>query len=518
MREFALGKSWSARVSPAEQTPIRDGELIAAVDMGSNSFHMVVARMEHGEPRVIDRLRDTVRMAAGLRADGSLDAAHRTRALSCLARFGQRIAGLPTMRVRAVATNTVRRLASPQAFLTAAEAALGHPIEVVSGREEGRLIFLGAAHDLPASREPRLVIDVGGGSTEFIIGRGLAPLHTESVQAGCIASTLRFFPGGKLTRKRWQRASSDIGVLLQQFAEDYRESGWQEAFGSSGTAKSIGAVVQAMKLSDDGITPAALASLREVLLEQGNINAIKLPALVDERVPVIAGGVVIFEAAFAALGIERLRVCESSMREGLLWDLLGRAGGSDPRTGSIDALAARYGVDHAQSRRVEATALNLFEQAAKPWKLAADAREWLSWAARVHEIGLAIAHSQHHHHGAYILRHADLAGFSRQEQQLLAAVIELHRRKPDKSVIAALPQRYRQLARHITALLRLAVLFRRARRAESLPPMRLTATRQRLRLALPGEWLDQHPLSEADLQHEQAPMAELGLALEISRC
>jgi len=504
-------------VSPVEQTPIRDGELMAAVDMGSNSFHIVVARMEHGEPRVIDRLRDTVRMAAGLRADGSLDAAHRTRALACLARFGQRIAGLPSMRVRAVATNTVRRLASPQTFLTAAEAALGHPIEIVSGREEGRLIFLGAAHDLPASREPRLVIDVGGGSTEFIIGRGLAPLHTESVQAGCIASTLRFFPGGKLTRKRWQRATSDIGVLLQQFAEDYRESGWQEAYGSSGTAKSIGAVVQAMKFSDDGITPAALASLREVLLDQGSVGAIKLPGLVEERVPVIAGGVAIFEAAFAALGIERLRVCESSMREGLLWDLLGRAGGSDPRTASIDALAARYGVDRAQTRRVEATALQLFDQAAKPWKLAADVREWLSWAARVHEIGLAIAHSQHHHHGAYILRHADLAGFSRQEQQLLAAVIDTHRRKPDKAVIAALPQRYRQLARYITALLRLAVLFRRARRAESLPPMQLSATRHRLRLSLPATWLDQHPLTETDLQQEQAPMAELGLNLDIVR-
>ena len=183
--------------------------------------------------------------------------------------------------MRAVATNTVRRLASPQTFLTSAEAALGHPIEVVSGREEGRLIFLGAAHDLPASREPRLVIDVGGGSTEFIIGRGLAPLHTESVQAGCIASTLRFFPGGKLTRKRWQRARSEIGVLLQQFAEDFRESGWQDAYGSSGTAKSIGAVVQAMKFSDDGITPASLAALSDALIEHGQIGTLKLPGLVE---------------------------------------------------------------------------------------------------------------------------------------------------------------------------------------------------------------------------------------------
>ncbi len=502
-------------MSQGDQIEIKDGELIAAVDMGSNSYHMVVARVEHGEPRVIDRLRETVRMAAGLRADGTLDAEHRARALNCLARFGQRIAGVPSIRVRAVATNTVRRLASPQSFLTAAETALGHPVEIVSGREEGRLIFLGSSHDLPASRESRLIIDVGGGSTEFIIGRGFAPMHTESVQAGCIASTMRFFPGGKLNRKRWQRAYSEIGVLLQQFAEDYRESGWVETFGSSGTAKAIGSVVQAMKLSDDGITPASLAALRDALLAQGQISELKLPGLAEDRAPVIAGGVVIFEAAFEALGIERMRVCESSMREGLLWDLIGRAGGTDPRTSSIDALANRYGVDRAQARRVESTALMFFDQIARVWKLDGEAREWLSWASRVHEIGLAIAHSQHHHHGAYILRHADLAGFSRQEQQLLAAIVESHRRKPDKATFSALPQRYRLLARYITALLRLAVLFRRARRAESLPQMQLAATSQRMRLTLPSAWLEQHPLSEADLDQEQAPMNDLGLLLEV---
>lgn len=504
-------------MSESDQTPIRDGELIAAVDMGSNSFHMVVARMEHGEPRVIDRLRDSVRIAAGLRSDGTLEAGRRAAALQCLARFGQRIAGLPSQRVRVVATNTVRRLASPQAFLAAAEAALGHPIEIVSGREEGRLIFLGAAHDLPASREPRLVMDIGGGSTEFIIGRGVAPLHTESVQAGCIASTLRFFPGGKITRKRWQRARGELGVLLQQFVEDYREAGWHDAYGSSGTAKSVGAVVQAMKFSDDGITPSALASLREALLEQGRIDTLKLPGLSEDRAPILAGGVVIFEAAFEALGIERMRISESSMREGLLWDLVGRARGSDPRTASIDALAARYGVDRAQARRVESTALSLFDQVADPWKLDAEARELLCWAARVHEVGLAIAHSQHHHHGAYILRHADLAGFSRQEQQLLAAIVQMHRRKPDKKVISALPTRYRKLARHVTALLRLAVLLRRARRPESLPPIRLEATSQKLQLTVPATWLGQHPLSDADLNQEQAPMTELNLKLDIVR-
>ncbi|WP_049622966.1 Ppx/GppA phosphatase family protein [Frateuria defendens] len=502
-------------MSLGDPIQIRDGELIAAIDIGSNSFHMVVARVEHGEPRVIDRLRETVRLALGLRSDGTLDAEHRARALACLARFGQRIAGIPTHRVRVVATNTVRRLATPQAFLSAAEGVLGHPVEVVSGREEGRLIFLGASHDLPASREPRLVIDVGGGSTEFIIGRSLAPLHTESVQAGCIASTLRFFPGGKITRKRWQRARSEIGILLQQFAEDYLESGWQEVYGTSGSAKAIDNVVQAMKLSDDGVTPASIATLREALIGQGQIGTLKLPGLADDRAPVFAGAVAIFDAAFEALSIDHLRVCESSMREGLLWDLLGRAGGSDPRTASIESLATRYGVDRAQAHRVEATAMALFEQAAPAWKLPPEAHEWLSWAAHVHEIGLAIAHSQHHHHGAYILRNADLAGFSKQEQALLAAIVESHRRKPDKATFASLPLRYRQLGRYLTALLRLAVLFRRARRAESLPPLQLDATSKSLRLALPAAWLEQHPLSEADLEQELAPMATLGLKLAI---
>ncbi|MBB3228726.1 exopolyphosphatase/guanosine-5'-triphosphate,3'-diphosphate pyrophosphatase [Luteibacter sp. Sphag1AF] len=503
-------------MSNAGKSQISEGELLAAVDLGSNSFHMVVARYEHGEPRVIDRLRDSVRMAVGLRSDGTLDAEHRAAALASLARFGQRIAGIPAMRVRAVATNTVRRLASPQAFLSAAEAALGHPVEIVSGREEGRLIFLGAAHDLPATRDHRLVIDIGGGSTEFIIGRGTAPLHTESVQVGCIASTMRFFPGGKITRKRWQKARREIGVLLQQFGEEYRETGWSDAWGSSGTAKSIGAVVRAMKLSDHGITPMALATVREAIIEQGSSATLKLPGLAEDRAEVFAGGVAIFEAAFESLGIERLGVSESSMREGLLWDLIGRAAGSDPRTASIDAIASRYGVDRAQARRVETTALAFFDQVAKAWKLDDDAREWLSWAARVHELGLAIAHSQHQRHGAYILRHADLAGFSRQEQQLLAAIVECHRRKPEKSVLTSLPVRYRMLARHITALLRLGVLFRRARRAEALPRIRVAATRQRLRLSMPADWLDQHPLTEADLEQEREPLADLGLQLELA--
>lgn len=514
--DIANASAAEAAETGAAIAGLQDGELLAAVDIGSNSFHLVVARYQHGEPRVIDRLRDSVRLAAGLRADGTLDAEHRARALASLARFGQRIAGLPPHRVRAVATNTVRQLRAPQAFLVPAETALGHPIEVVSGREEARLIWQGVARALPASPRQRLVIDVGGGSTEFIIGRQLEPLHTESVQVGCVASTLRFFPDGKITRKRWQHAQQEIGVLLQQFAATYREAGWHEAYGSSGTAKAIGTVVQALELSDRGITRAALAVLRDAVLDAGHAERIRLPGLAEERVPVIAGGIAILEAAFDALAIDVLQVCESAMREGLLWDMLGRAAGADPRAATVASLAQRYGVDRAHAERVEASALALFDAVAADWELDEEAREWLSWAARVHEIGLAIAHSQHHRHAGYILRNADLAGFSRQEQQVLAAIVECHRRKPDTDLLAALPARYRQPARRIATLLRLAVLLRRARRPEPLPPFDAHASARKLRLALPADWLDQHPLTVADLDQERGYFADLGATLDIA--
>lgn len=494
---------------------IKDGDLLAAADLGSNSFHMVVARFELGEPRVIDRLRDSVRLAAGMHADGRLDEAFRARALDSLARFGQRLDGLPSANVRAVATNAVRRMHASHDFLADAGAALGHPVEIVSGREEGRLIFLGVAHGLPTSRHRRLVIDIGGGSTEFVIGEGLDPLHTASVQVGCVVSSLHFFHNGKLSAKRWRHGSDEIGVLLQQFAEDFRATGWKEAYASSGTAKAIGAVIQAMGLSDDGITAKSLTVLRKALIDCGRIDAIKLPGLHAERAPIIAGGVLVLETALNALGIERLHVSENAMREGVLWDLLGRAAGSDPRGASIDSVAARYGVDRAHSRRVENTALALFDEVAAPWGLGGEAREWLTWAARVHEIGLAIAHSQYQHHGGYILRNADLAGFSRQEQQLLGAVIESHRRKPDRKQLNALPLRHQLLARRITALLRLAVLLRRARRNESLPRLHLQADHGQLRLAVDSNWLHAHPLTEADLALERVLMENLGIELDI---
>lgn len=495
---------------------IRDGAVIAAVDLGSNSFHMVVARYQDGQMRVIDRLRESVRMAMGLRADRSLDEVHLNRALTTLARFGQRLSALPHDHVHAVATNSVRQLARPQDFLIPAEKALGHPIEVVSGREEARLIYQGVAHGLPRGQQRRLVIDIGGGSTEFIIGQDFETLERESLQMGCVASTLRFFADGKYTQKRWRQALTEIEVELQQFAAYYRSRGWIEAIGSSGTARAIEAICVANAWSEVGVTPEALQQLRLAILDAGAVEKLALPGLGEDRVALIAGGAVIMEAAFNALGITRLMVCETAMREGLLYDMLGRDSESDPRAGAIKALAKRYNVDAEQSMRVRETAHMLFDQVASSWGLGALERDVLGWCADIHEVGLAIAHSQHQQHGAYIVANSDLAGFTRQGQQVIATIIRSQRRKPQRSQFDALPARFQRDARSLTGLLRLAALLQRGRSNDALPVICLDPGERSLKMVFPDGWLNRHPLTRTDLEQERDYFKQLDIKLQVA--
>ncbi len=501
--------------SPALRPQVQDGDALAAIDLGSNSFHMVLARYSLGELRVVDRLRETVRMADGLDGKGGLAPHSRERALECLARFGQRLRGVERLHVRALATNTVRRLREPQAFLAEAEAVLGHPVEVVSGREEARLIYLGVAHAQPPKPgNQRLVIDIGGGSTEFIIGRGFEPIERESRQAGCIASTRRFFPDGKLSKKRWKEALDVISAEFGQFAGLYRARGWDEALGSSGTHKAISEICVAMKLTKGAIMAAALPQLRDRLLQARSIDDIDLPGLSSDRRPIIAGGVLVLEAAFQALALEKLLVSKAAMREGILYDMLGRASGNDPRDISVQALVQRYGIDTGQAARVEATALQLFAQVAGAWGLEEDDARMLGWAASVHELGLAIAHSQYHLHGAYILEHSDISGFSRQEQQVLAALVRTHRRSVPRSAFDALPDRLLLSARRKAALLRLAVLLHRSHESDPLPTLELVAGQATLRLALPRAWVEDRALLRGDLEDERKGMSGLGIGFE----
>jgi exopolyphosphatase/guanosine-5'-triphosphate,3'-diphosphate pyrophosphatase len=497
----------------AEQ-PLKDGDLLAAVDLGSNSFHMVVACYLMGQLRIVDRIKESVRLAEGLDQKGGLNPDVMPRALECLARFGQRLRNLPPHRVRALATNTVRALDNPQVFLMPAETALGHGIEVIGGREEARLIYLGVAHgNPPKPGQHRLVMDIGGGSTEFIIGEGFEAIERESLQMGCIATTRRFFEDGKLSRKRWKEARTEITAEFQQFAHAYRARGWQEAMGASGTIKAICDMSIAMKLTKASITAESLEGIRERLLGFDHVGDIRMPGLSSERRPVIAGGLLVLDAAFAELGIQRMYVSDHALREGALFDLVGRASESDPRDASIRALSQRYGVDAAQAERVEKTALTLFDQAEAGWKLEPDDRRQLAWAAQIHELGLAIAHSQYHQHGAYLVEHSDIAGFSRTEQQILAALVRNQRRAVHLASFDKLPDRLVANAERCALLLRLAVLLHRGRDPEPLPAVSLDVDGDRLSLHVGKRWLDVHPLTRADIDTEREYLAEVGRTL-----
>ena len=501
---------------PSTRLPLEDGDMLAAVDLGSNSFHMVVARYLLGQLRIVDRLRETVRLAEGLDGKGGLDPVVRQRAIDCLARFGQRVKDIAPQRIRAIATNTVRSLAQPQSFLVPAEAALGHAIEVVSGREEARLVYLGVAHAQPSRPgELRLVIDIGGGSTECIIGAGFEAIERESLQLGCVASTRRFFPSGKLSKKKWRDALTEVTAEFQQFTGTYRALGWHEVIGSSGTNKAIGEICAAMKLTKGAVTAEALPQVRDRLLQADHIDDIDLPSLSAERRPVIAGGVLVLEAAFAALNLQRMAVSKAAMREGILYDMLGRGGEHDPRDSSVEALMVRYAIDKKQAARVENSLMHLFDQVARDWALDSDDRLMLARAARLHELGLVIAHSQYHVHGSYVVENSDIAGFSQQQQRFLAALIRTHRRGVPKSAFDALPDRLQSAVRRSAALLRLAVLLHRSHENGEIPRLDLRADDGRLTLTVSKKWLEARPLVKADLQGEPEDMAGLGIQLEI---
>lgn len=491
-------------------------QLYAAVDLGSNSFHMIVARYEHGELRVIDRIRDMVRLAGGLDEQGRLDPALREQALASLARFGQRISGIPEHQMRAVGTQTFRRLRNPAAFLVVAETALGCPIDIISGREEARLVYLGVAQGMPPAGGRRLVIDIGGGSTEIVVGEELEPDLAESLAFGCVSMTRSAFSDGRISERRWQRASQEIRRELQAYGANFRVDGWQQAVGSSGTIRAVGSIMAELKPGRPGIITAAdLGELRKRLIAFGRADRIALPGLSEHRQPVIAGGVLILEAVMDALRIDHLEVSSYALREGLLHDLMGRLEHRDPREQSVQAMAERYQVDRAQAERVVDWSRAAFEQVAEDWQLAPIHAELLRWTCQLHEIGLAIAHDGYQLHSAYILEHADLAGFSRTEQQLMATLARLQRRRINPSELEALPPRLQRPARRLLCLLRLALALYRPRGNTQLADFALQAKAERIELLLPAGFLEHQALTRRDLEFEQQQFKRIGVELQL---
>lgn len=495
---------------------MREGEVVAAVDLGSNSFHMLVARIHAGQIQVIDRMKEMVRLAGGLGDDGRLNADAMARGITCLERFGQRLAGMPRGSVRIVGTNTLRAAKNGAEFIRKAEQAIGHPVEIIAGREEARLVYLGVAHSDVAVDGQRLVVDIGGGSTELIIGQGFRPRKTESVPLGCVSLTRAFFADGRIDKQRLQRAERRAEIELSPYKEEYRKAGWQRAVGSSGSARALAAVAVANGWSESGITRESLAQIRKEIVRVGHIDELELEGLSDERRPVFVGGFVAMQAVFAALKIERMAISDGALREGLVYDWLDRDEHDDIRRATVKRLQKMFSVDVGHADRVAETAGQLFRIVAKDWGFAKGPEDveappfgdWLDTAARLHEIGLAIAHSGYHHHGAYVLAHADMPGLTRAAQAVVASLVHAHRRKFKANRFELLDEAARPDAMRLTTLLRLAVLLHRDRAPRAhLPNLSLTAEGNRLHVRFPEDWLDEHPLTVTDLEREQDYLA-----------
>ncbi len=471
---------------------------LAAIDLGSNSFHLQVARVDGAQLYYLDSHKEAVRLAGGLTEDKRLDAASQVRALNCLAKFGERLKGMPPGAVRAVGTSALRVAKNAPEFLVRAREALGFEIEIVAGREEARLIYLGVSHSLPRSEETRLVVDIGGGSTECILGVGHEPRDRESLRMGCVVFSNRFFPGGVVDKAAMKAAETAARVEIQTIAGQFQRNYWREAVGSSGTARALGDILLQNGLSDGEITLEGLIWLRDRLLKAGQAAKLSLAGLKGDRKPVLPGGLAIMYALFRELGIERMATAQGAMREGILLDLLGRVHDHDLRDVTVTQFMRRYHVDGRQSRRVTRLAGQLFQQLMPglPDMTEDDARV-LAWAARLHEVGIGIAHSGYHKHGAYILENADMPGFSKRDQTRLAALVRASRGGLDK---IAFPAGFRDWP--MVLCLRLAVLFKMSRRDGAAPRMALHCENGQCALHVPEDWLADNRLTRAALEQE----------------
>ncbi len=484
---------------------------LGAVDLGSNSFHLAIARVAGEQLYPLDSMKETVRLGSGLTADKILDSLAQDRALAALKRFSERLAGMPGEAVRVVGTNALRVAKNARAFLRRAEDTLGFPIEVISGREEARLIYLGVVHSLPMSAHNRLVVDIGGGSTECIIGSKWRPKEMESLYMGCVSYTARYFPEGRIEKKALRQAQYAAREQVQAIAARFEKTGWKEAIGSSGTARSIAEVLVKNGRAARGISAAGLDWLRDELVAAGDFRRLALAGLREDRVPVVAGGVAIMSAVFDELGLEEMTVAEGALRDGVLWDLLGRVHHRDIREVTVDQFVHRYHVDIVQAQRVAALAGELLRQLDEGTNELAPLADFLDWASKLHEIGISIAQGSYHKHSAYVLANADMPGFSRQEQGWLSNLVLAQRGKLSK-MRAAFDDDPRLAA--LAFCLRVAVIFYRSRRALKLPRMKAARKPRGFRLEVDRAWLEDHSLVALALEAEKEQWSSVGMSLD----
>ena len=409
----------------------------------------------------------------------------------------------------ALGTNTLRVAKNASAFLKKAEAALGFPIEVIAGREEARLIYLGVSHSLPISSERRLVMDIGGGSTEFIVGEGYEPLRLDSLYMGCVSFTRRFFNEGKLSKAAFKEADFAARAELQHIVAEFSRGNWTHAVGSSGTARALAQVLQLNGFSSTGITPDGLERLRAQLIKGGELSRVTIEGLRDDRASVLPGGLAIMIATLSELDIEQMTVADGAMREGILINMLGRKSHHDARDATVAQFMQRYHVDAAQARRVSQLAVGLYEQLAG--KAARGAQD-LAWAAQLHEIGISVAYSSYHRHSAYIASNADMPGFTREEQHRIAQLLLAHRRSLKK----LLPELDESMDWPRVFALRIAVLLCQRRTANNPRILSTRVSENKFRLAIDPAWLLRNPLTNTVLREEIREWEKIGFDVKIS--
>ena len=501
---------------------MQNGTRLAAVDLGSNSFRLEIGHLDHGQIHRTEYLKETVRQGNGLDEDRNLTTEAMQRGWDCLARFGERLSNFKPSQVRAVATQTLREARNRDVFLVRANTILGFPIDVISGQEEARLIYQGVSHLLPQSDEKRLVIDIGGRSTELVLGQQLTPTKMSSYRVGSVAWSMKYFSNGLIDEASFNKAEIAAKAILDETPSIYSRHSWDIAYGSSGT---IGAVSDILA-SEDGsachLTSAGLQWIREKLIKAQHIDRIKLVGLKDDRRAVIAGGISILCALFDLLKIEKLHPTAGALRHGVLYDLLDRDSGQiDVRNNSVKRLATNFGIDSAQANRVSGVATTLFSQTQSPLPTdaldSAVAIKTLHWAAQLHEIGCQISHSDYHKHGAYIIDNADIAGFSMPESHMLSMLVFGHRGKLKKLELELDDNKFSPLL----LCLRLAVILCHARNDSDNENLKLTVLKNEkyhFFLMCPANWANNFPQSAHLLREEAVAWKKVNRVLHLQGC
>jgi exopolyphosphatase/guanosine-5'-triphosphate,3'-diphosphate pyrophosphatase len=483
--------------APASRWP----DHLAAIDIGSNSFRLEIGLAPQGRYRRIDYLKETVRLGAGLDAEGNLDEAATERGLACLARFAQRLAGYAPAQVRAVATQTLREARNRDAFLARAQTVLGRPIEVISGREEARLIFAGVARLQPSDAR-RLVVDIGGRSTEMIVGAGRSPKRVESFQVGSVSLSMKCFADGRLTEVAFRRAQIAAGAEFEEALGPFGRRHWREALGSSGTVGAVSQLLVASGITDGSVTPEGLRWCIAQCLRAGHIDRLALPGLRDDRRAVIAGGLAILYTLATHFGIEVLHPARGALRQGVIFDLAARRDAArdpehahDMRDQTVLDLQRRFMVDIEHAVRVATLADALYASVqprvgdGQSTEQRRELRRELQWAARLHEMGMMVSHHDHHRHSAYLLAHADAAGFSQSQQRRLGELLLAQRGSLRKSEVALGTEAF---AWQVLCL-RLAIIKCHARSEVSPTALKLTRHGSEARLAFVRGWAESHP-------------------------